>query len=66
MLQILWTMLLFINPSVMFDLYAAVWWADPGWMPGAHQGHSVIALLSWAEERKYNKSLIGLDKGREK
>jgi len=31
---------------------------DPGWRPGAHQSHSLIPLLSWTGERKYNKRFI--------
>jgi len=43
-----------------------VWWVDPGWMSGAQQSHSIVPLLSWAGERKYNKRLVGRDKDRER
>ena len=43
-----------------------VWWADPGWRPGAPQSRSVTALLSWIGERKYNERLLCQDKDRER
>jgi len=33
---------------------------DPGWMPGAHQSHSITPLpLLDGGEKKYNQRLIG-------
>jgi len=43
-----------------------LWWVDPGWTPGAHQRGSVTPLLSWTEEKKYNKRLTDQDKERER
>lgn len=43
-----------------------VWWADSGWIPSAHQSHSIGLLLNWTEERKCQERLMGLDKDRER
>lgn len=43
---------------------ARVMWVDPGRVPGDHQSHS--SLLSQAGDRKYNKRLVGQDKGGER
>ena len=61
-----------VNSSIDDELFSEsflngiLWWADPGWMPSAHQSCSITPLLSWTGERKYNKRLVGRGKDRER
>lgn len=41
-----------------------LWWANPGWIPGAHKSCLIPFLLSWAGERKCNERFMGWDKDR--
>jgi len=42
----------------------SMWWVGPGWTPGGPESRSITPLLSWTGERKYNKRIMGQDKGR--
>lgn len=46
-------------------LRKAVWWVDPGWVPGAHQAALSLSFLSRTEREKIRqqKSLVCQDKG---
>jgi len=45
-------------------LYRHLWRVVPGWMPSAHQSHSITPAPQL--ERKYNKRLVGWDNDKEK
>ena len=52
----------------LLDLFSGhfschLWWVDPGWLPGAHQSCSITPPPQLDSRRKYNKSLVGRDKG---
>jgi len=54
------------NAYTKLHIIRSLWWADPGWTPGTHQSCSIIPLLSWTGEKKYNERLVGRDKDRER